>query len=119
MYPTATGVQETKLCVLGQGNSVSAQVGVTTALTGVRTGMITKVLVVMLRTLAPAVTGRVSRANRLWSHDSGKDQGRQEGGIGARRREVGSPTPRCTKQTVAGRSRDLTIEHTITPVGKQ
>ena len=56
MYPTATGMQETKLCVLGQGNSVIAQIRLTSAHTGVRTGKITKVLIVMLRTLAPAVT---------------------------------------------------------------
>ena len=56
MYPTAIGVQETELCVLGQGHSASAQVGVTTALTGVGTDKITKVLIVVLRTLAPTVT---------------------------------------------------------------
>ena len=49
-------MQETELCVLGQGHSVTAQVGVTTALTGVGTGKITKVLIIMLRTLAQAVT---------------------------------------------------------------
>ena len=49
-------MQETELCVLGQGHSVTAQVGVATALTGVGTGKITKVLIVVLWTLAKAVT---------------------------------------------------------------
>ena len=56
MYPTAIGVQETELCVLGQGHSVTAQVGVTITSAGVRTSEITKVLIVMLGALAPAVT---------------------------------------------------------------
>ena len=56
LYSTATGIQETKLRVLRQANSLSAQVGMSLTLTGMRTDEVAEVFIIMLRALAPAVT---------------------------------------------------------------
>ena len=56
LYSTTTGIQEAKLLVLGQIRGVSAQVGVTLTLTGTRASEVAEVFIIMLRTLAPAVT---------------------------------------------------------------
>ena len=56
LYSTTTGIQEAKLRILGQDNGVSAQVGVSLTLTGTRASEVAEVFIIMLRTLAPAVT---------------------------------------------------------------
>ena len=56
LYSTTAGIQEAKLGMLRQDNGVSTQVRVSLTHTGTRTGEVAEVFIIMLRTLAPAVT---------------------------------------------------------------